>query len=630
MLTSFESDKQQILDRVDLVSLVSEYVALRQRGQRWVGLCPFHAEKTPSFTVNPDMGIFKCFGCGKGGDIFTFVQEKERVNFVESLEILADRAGVELHRRGDVNQNQNDGASRTEVAKANAWAASLFQRNLADPKLGESTRAYLENRGLSPETTATFGVGLAMGDDDSLLNAANKDGLSVQLLIASDIMRRSEHGNGRAYDTYRNRLMFPIRDMTNKIIGFGGRTLGDDPAKYLNSRQTPLFDKGRSLYGIDLARESIVSTGRVIVVEGYTDCLAAHQAGFTETVATLGTALTLAHVDILRRYCNQIILLFDSDQAGDAAAERAIKVSIPRCVSVRLAHIPEGQDPCSFLGANDKEVFVDVLNAAIDALEFKWQLTQRRFNLESSESARREAILDFLRVVAEGMSTGAVDAIQRGLLVNQVAHLLRMDSSEVNRLIVGLSPRRSQDDSLSEPGARAGSNRREMPSSSEHAAWTRLLEVLLIEPGAVPEIGLLPDIESMTDERDRRLAKIALALKDQLGEFRLSDVLARCDSPEDARRAGVLARVGSERGNYVATATLAIERILCAREQNELEHRKAALLGEGLEEEERTANLAAIYEAAKRRGHFAPRHASSSESAMLTQKRIDPQKAQKP
>ncbi len=611
MLTSFESDKQQILDRVDLVGLVSEHVALRQRGARWVGLCPFHAEKTPSFTVNPDMGIFKCFGCGKGGDIFTFVQDQEKVNFVEALEMLADRAGVELHRRGDANQGQADGASRMEISKANAWAAALFQRNLADPKLGESTRTYLDSRGLSPEIVAKFGVGLALNDSDLIPNAATKDGLAIQLLIDADIMRRSEHGNGRAYDTYRNRLMFPIRDMTKKIIGFGGRTLGDDAAKYLNSRQNALFDKSRSLYGIDLARESIVSTGRVIVVEGYTDCLAAHQAGFPETVATLGTALTLAHVDVLRRYCNQIILLFDSDQAGDAAAERAIKVSIPRCVNVRLAHIPEGQDPCSFLADHDKEMFADVLNAAIDALEFKWNLTQRRFNSESSESARREAVLDFLRVVAEGMSTGAVDAIQRGLLVNQVAHLLRMDRSEVNRLIAGLAPRRQQDDRLSEPGARAGSSRREMPVSGEQAAWTRLLEVLLSEPGAVPEIGALPDIERMTDERDRRLTTIALALKDQLGEFRLSDVLARCESPEDTQRAGVLARMGSERGNYVATAALAIERIQCAREHNELEHRKAALLGEGLEEKERTANLAAIYEAAKRRGQFAPRHASS-------------------
>jgi len=630
LLTSFESDKQQILDRVDLVGLISEHVALRQRGPRWVGLCPFHAEKTPSFTVNPDMGIFKCFGCGKGGDIFTFVQDKERVSFVEALEMLADRAGVELHRRGDVNQNQVEGASRKEIAKANAWAASLFQRNLADPAKGKSTRAYLDGRGLSPDIVATFGVGLALDDGDSLVSAAAKDGLSVQLLIAADIIRRSEHGQNRAYDTYRNRLMFPIRDMTKKIIGFGGRTLGDDAAKYLNSRQNPLFDKSRSLYGIDLARESIVTTGRAIVVEGYTDCLAAHQAGFTETVATLGTALTLAHVDILRRYGNQIILLFDSDQAGDSAAERAIKVSIPRCIKVRLAHIPEGQDPSSFLAENDKELFADVLNAAIDALEFKWKLTQRRFNSESSESARREAILDFLRVVAEGMSTGAVDAIQRGLLVNQVAHLLRMDRSEVNRLIAGLAPRRSQDDRLSEPGARAGSARREVPANSEQAAWTRLLEVLLSEPGAVPDMGLLPDIERITNDRNKRLASIAMALKDQLGEFRLGDVLARCQSPEDAQRAGVLARVGSERGNYVATATLAIERIQCAREQNELEHRKAALLGEGLEEKDRTANLAAIHEAAKRRGHFAPRHASSNESAMLAQKQLDPQKATKP
>ncbi len=606
MLTSFESDKRQILDRIDLVGLVSEYVALRRQGARWLGLCPFHAEKTPSFTVNPDMGIFKCFGCGKGGDIFTFVQEQEHVNFIEALEMLADRAGVELRRQGGTEQVQASGVTRTDIAKANAWAAAHFVSNLADPQLGESTRAYIVRRGLDANTVSTFGVGLALQDGAALSTAAAKDGLTTKLLIAADIMRQSEHDSGRTYNTFRHRLMFPIRDMTKKIIGFGGRALGDDTAKYLNTRQNALFDKSRSLYGIDLARESIVSTGRAVVVEGYTDCLAAHQAGFSETVATLGTALTTSHVDILRRYCEQIILLFDSDKAGDAAAERAIKVSLPRCVSVRLARIPDGQDPCSFLETHGHDRFSDVLNVAIDALEFKWNLTRRRFNSESSESARREAVLDFLRVVAEGMSTGAVDAIQRGLLVNQVAHLLRMDHSEVNRLIVGLAPRRDLDNRLAQPGVRAGSDRRDTPVSSEQASWTRLLEVMLCEPGAVPEAAQLPDIARISDERDRRLVEIAMTLKTELEEFHLSDVIARCATPADGERASMLARAGSERGNYVATATLAIERIRCAMEQNELEHRKTALRDEKLEENERTANLVAIHEAAKRRGHFAP------------------------
>ena len=372
-MQDFEFKKRQILDRVDLQDVVAEHVTLKRSGRRLVGLCPFHSEKTPSFTVSPELGLFKCFGCGKGGDVFSFVQQRENVPFTEAMRVLADRAGVELGRMGSADSGGQPGPSRTDLARANSWAMGFFRSNLLDESGGRAAREYLRNRGFLEEAGERFSVGLAGDGVPSLRQAAARAGFDATILLAADLIRKSE--DGRFYETFRRRLMFPIRDVTKRVIGFGGRTMVDDKAKYLNTRQTALFDKGRNLYGVDLARDAIVKRRRALVVEGYTDCIACHQANVGETVATLGTALTESQVDLLRRYCDEVTLLFDSDDAGEAAADRAIHVALPRCVKVRLGRIPDGKDPCEFLGNAGVGAFSDVLNGAVDALEFKWSQT---------------------------------------------------------------------------------------------------------------------------------------------------------------------------------------------------------------------------------------------------------------
>lgn len=598
-MRGFDSHKQSILDRVSLFDVVSEQVTLRRSGRRWVGLCPFHVEKTPSFTVNPELGFFKCFGCGKGGDLFSFVQFRENVPFIEALRMLADRAGVELE---PPRTTDTPTVGRADLAKVNAWAERFFRRNLTDLPGGREVRDYVEQRGISPEMAERFSLGLATDGEPSLAAAAAKAGFAPAQLIEADLLRAGEDGG--VYDTFRQRLMFPIHDAMGRVVGFGGRTLVDHRAKYLNTRQNTLFDKGRSLYAVDLARNAMVERQRAIIVEGYTDCIAAHQAGFAETVATLGTALTETHVDLLRRYTEEVIVLFDSDEAGEAAAERAIAVALPRCIRVRLARIPEGKDPCDYLAQHGSAGFSDILNAAADALEFKWLRTVSRFGDGLSDKGRREAVGDFLRIVADAFQGGAVDVIHRGLMVNQVAHLLQMDPREVDRLVGG---RRS----------RAGANRggtlpvmrgnEAVPTGEDQSAWTNALEVFLAEPGLAPEILKLPDGDAIVDERDRRIAGIVRSLIEQVGEFRLAEVLGRCREEADVHRVAELAARGAHRGNYEATLRVALERIRRVQEGRGTEAHKWRLLAGGVTNEEATVELASIQEALRDRRHYAPR-----------------------
>lgn len=602
-MRGFDTTKKRVLDRTDILTLVSEHVTLRRRGRNWVGLCPFHNEKTPSFTVSPERGTFKCFGCGAGGDVFTFVQSRENISFPEALRLLADRAGVEIHQG---KSKERSGPGRNDLAKVNAWGAAYFRAKLLDESAGAETRKYLEARGISASTSERFGLGLATGHASDLIPAAGRAGFGLDVLLAADLVRHGE--NGPPYETFRNRLMFPIRDATKRIVGFGGRTLVDDRAKYLNTRQTELFDKGRGLYGIDLAREAVSSRGRAILVEGYTDCIAVHQAGFPETVATLGTALTDMQVDLLRRYGDELIVLFDSDRAGEEAADRAIRVALPRCMTVRLARIPDGKDPCEYLSNATAEAFSDVLNKAVDALEFKWLRSRKRVSEIGTAAAKHEAVLDFLRVVAEALSGGAVDEIQRGLLVNQVAHVLRMDGREVHRLLGRLSTRRpvtrARSDAADpmEPG--------DQPRSAVDRAWVTLLEVALAEPGALTHLDFFPDPAGISSARDRRLAEMVKQLADRFGEFHFSDILASCREPGDVERATELARRGEARGNFEETIALAVSRIRHAAMEQETVPEKTspddAMSSSQLDASNR-ATLESVQGHVRSRRHFAPR-----------------------
>ena len=592
----FEAKRRQILDRVEILTLVGEHVALRRSGKRFVGLCPFHTEKTPSFSVVPEMGIFKCFGCGKGGDIFSFVQFRENIPFMDAMRFLADRAGLSLDEpRHPSGVASLENVSRVDIAKANAWAAGYFRSNLKTPE-GGFAKQYLHNRGFSDQTIDQFGLGFSGSAESSLRQAAASAGFSPLVLEASDLIRRGESGS--YYETFRNRLMFPIRDAGDRIIGFGGRTLGDDKAKYLNTRQNALFDKGRNLFGIELARQSIVKSGRAILVEGYTDCMACHQAGFTETVASLGTALTEAHVDLLRRYAGEVVLVFDSDQAGIDAADRALRVALPRSITVRLARVPEGKDPGEFLtGPESAHRFMDLLKGAEEALEFTWHQTWRRYHAPTTDSRRREAILDFIRMVSEASQAQALDPIRKGLLVNQVAHLLGMDRAEIVRLIASQPGKRSAptlDSAKSGPVARV--------RDAQQSAWVCFLEVLLNEPGLLSSLENWPDPARIIDARDRRIAEWLFECSRSFGEFALVDVLAHARDGDDAARIAELAGRGDARGNYEETFRAALVRLQQSGQTEVLDNARRNLL----ETPASKGNELIVADGVRRHRHFGP------------------------
>lgn len=598
-MRDFEQRKRDILDRVDLVDVVSAHVQLKRSGRRLVGLCPFHTEKTPSFTVSPDMGIFKCFGCGKGGDVFSFIQFRENVPFAEAMAILADRAGVTFESGTSDRQH---GPSRAEVARVCAWGERFFRKQLLDDAVGRTAREYLRGRGFSDETLEVFGVGLAIDQPSTLTRAATRAGFAPALLIEADLLRAGE--GARTYDTFRNRIMFPIRDPMKRVIGFGGRTLVDDRAKYLNTRQNVLFDKGRTVYGVDVARNAISDRGRTIVVEGYTDCLAMHQGGYPETVATLGTALTEAHVDLLRRYAEEIILLFDSDEAGHAAAKRAITVALPRSVRVKVARITDGKDPGELLTRSDPSAFEDVLNHTVDALESVWTQTRAQFGGDASDAQRREAMLGFLRIVSEASNHQAVDVIQRGLLVNQAAHLLGMDRQEVDRLMRNMErqPRRTS----------AGGAALSVESgtvSAERSAWARVLEVALNEPDLWPGVASRFALDRISDERDRRIAGMIDAAASG-GTYCLTDVLVRCDDGADAERICALARTGAARGNYESTLGEAVRRLEQLERAQAVENSRERFLrrdADAPEESVSTDDADDVCRSVREHRHFAPR-----------------------
>src|SRR5262245_11009136 len=308
----------EIRARVDLVDLVGAVVPLKRAGERWKGLCPFHQEKTPSFTVHPKLHLFHCFGCHAGGDAFEFLRRHDRLEFPEAVRLLAERAGVPLPGR----EGAREAGARDGLFQLMEWAARRFEAWLWEGPEAERARAYLDGRGIARETAQGFRLGYAPEGWDHLLGAARKDGHPVEALLGAGLVLPRQTGPGH-YDRFRGRLIFPIADTQGRVIAFGGRGLAGEEPKYLNSPETSLYQKGQTLYALHLAREAMTGSRRALLVEGYVDCLMAHQHGLKETVAVLGTALTPAQLGLLGRYADEAILFFDADRAGQQAARRA-------------------------------------------------------------------------------------------------------------------------------------------------------------------------------------------------------------------------------------------------------------------------------------------------------------------
>jgi DNA primase len=353
---------------VDIANLIGTYVPLKKRGNDLVGLCPFHAEKTPSFHVHPDRGFFKCFGCGTGGDVITFLQKSESLSFGDAVQALAKKAGIELEPESPRAARAR--SEREAMYEANRIAAAYFKRMLGSQR-GAPAGDYCRRRGFSAQTIERFGLGCALDAWDGLVGELAANGVELALAAKAGLVKSGQRGY---YDFYRNRLMVPTYSTTGEVIAFGGRALGEGEPKYLNTATTPVYTKGQHLFALNLARRAAQQDRTLIVVEGYLDCIALHQAGFENAVAALGTSFTAEQAAELRKYADYVFLCFDGDAAGGAAATKAIEVASKVIEhtgsSVRIVLLPPGEDPDSFVRRHGSEAFRSLLESAKPALQF--------------------------------------------------------------------------------------------------------------------------------------------------------------------------------------------------------------------------------------------------------------------
>jgi DNA primase catalytic core len=386
---------REIHARVDIASFIGSYVSLRKRGNDLVGLCPFHSEKTPSFHVHPDKGFFKCFGCGAGGDVITFLSKLENLAFPDAVRALAQKAGVELEPESP--QTARVRSEREAIYEANRIAAAFFAANLRT-LAGAAAQTYCERRGISQASIEKFRLGYAPDSWNSLADELQRNGVEAAIAEKAGLLKRGERGY---YDFYRDRLMVPTYSSTGEVIAFGGRALGDAEPKYLNTSTTPVYTKGRHLFALNIARRAASQDRTLIVVEGYLDCIALHQAGFENAVASLGTAFTEDQARELHKYADGIFLCFDGDSAGNAAAGKAIETSAQVIehagLGVRIVSLPPGEDPDSFVRARGSEAFREMLTAAKPAIEFRLEREaerlQRGFDSPGAIAAHAEALI---------------------------------------------------------------------------------------------------------------------------------------------------------------------------------------------------------------------------------------------
>ena len=419
---------EEVRSRNDIVDLISTYVPLKKKGSSYFGLCPFHNEKSPSFSVSRDKQMYYCFGCGAGGNVFTFLMEYENFSFPEALKYLAERAGMELPEEELNEEAKRAMDEKARLREMNKLSANYFYY-LLHSKRGQKGLAYLKDRGITDATIKHFGLGYADIYNDDLYRFLKSKGYSDEDLKDSALVTIDERRGGS--DKFWNRVMFPIMDVNNRVIGFGGRVMGDGSPKYLNSKETKLFDKSRNLYGLNFARSS--RKKEIILCEGYMDVISMHQAGFTNAVAALGTAFTSGHGTLLKRYTENVILSFDSDEAGQRAILRAIPILKEAGLTVRVLDLTPYKDPDEFIKAKGAAEFSKLLVNAVHYISFEIACIQRKYNLKNPEHRVR-----FATEAAEILAKLGSE-IERNVYLGEVSRVTGVEEeairSEIRKLV---------------------------------------------------------------------------------------------------------------------------------------------------------------------------------------------------
>lgn len=410
----------QIVDSNDIVDIMGSYFPLKRAGRNFKATCPFHNEKTASLLVSPDKQIFHCFGCGAGGNIISFIMKQERTDFLSALKFLADKVNIEIPASSKAETHNN--SIRNEFLKINKLAAEYYHNNLIFDKGSDanSAKLYLKNRDLSLDMVKQFNIGVSLNKWDGLLNFLVSKGIDVKTIEGAGLILERENKTGY-YDRFRNRIIFPILDTMGHCRAFGARTTGVDPVKYINSPETMLYTKGQHLYGFSFAKQTVLENDYIILVEGYLDCIICHKFGYKNVVASLGTALTVEQIRLIRRYTKNIVMLFDTDNAGISAMLRSIDILLTEEMNVKVAILEQGKDPDLFLRLYGKEAFKEKLDKAVDVFDFKFDYlikTYDKNNLSDKATIATEMLALIHRLNNEIEKNGHIKKLANDLQID--------------------------------------------------------------------------------------------------------------------------------------------------------------------------------------------------------------------
>ncbi len=501
---------KQVKEASDIVAVVGSYLQLKQAGPTFKGLCPFHNDSRPSFDVDPRRQRYRCWSCGKFGDVIQFVVDYDKISFMEAFEALARRAGIntDQHRK-----TPDPGKSR--LYEAQKWAADLYQQHLLEHPTAEPARAYLGERKLLGETVRKFGLGWAPLEGDWLAKQAHQAPVPVEVLVEAGLLAVSSYGSGY-YDRFRERVMFPIRDLRGQVVGFGGRILptsayASRAPKYYNTSETSVFKKGELVYGLDLARLAAQAAGYLAVVEGYTDVLMAHQMGVTNVVATLGTALTSDHIRQIRRFAPRVVLVYDADAGGTTGVDRALELFLREDLDLAIASLPDGLDPFDLFVQQGPEPFRQAMSSAKDVLDFKLDQLLTRDGEQGFVADRRavEAVLAMLALSPDAASTDT--KLRRELIVTRIARRFGLNESTLQERLAELRRMRPVDyrtddaDKPSKSSDEVAVAQHSEGNAKADAVERELVECLLAEPELTASAKMQLPLEEIEHQGLRRI-----------------------------------------------------------------------------------------------------------------------------
>ena len=517
---------EEVRSRNDIVDVISGYVHLQKKGANYFGLCPFHNEKSPSFSVSRSKQMYYCFGCGAGGNVFTFLMEYENDTFPEAVKALADRAGISLPEADESEEAKREQSKRSRLLAINKEAAKYFYFQLR-AKQGELGLNYLRERQLTDETIHRFGLGYANKTADDLVRYLKGKGFSEELIREAGLCNTDEkHG---MYDKFWNRVMFPIEDINHRVIGFGGRVMGDGKPKYLNSPETPIFDKSRNLYGLNFARSS--RKGNIILCEGYMDVIAMHQAGFNQAVASLGTAFTLGQAGLLKRYAKEVLLSYDSDGAGVKAALRAIGILKEAGLTGRVINLEPYKDPDEFIKNLGAEAFQERIDNAENSFLFEIRMLQREYDLNDPEKKT-----EFHRAVAKKLCEFP-EEVERENYLEAVAEKYHIGFESLRKLVASTAASTGLVRPVERP--KSGIQKKTTPEDNVKKTQRLLLTWLAEEPQIYPKIAAFLSAEDFTEELYR---KVADRLFENLsrGEVNAAAIISMFPEEEEQREAAAI------------------------------------------------------------------------------------------